>query len=134
MAVFCFPNVLLSSNNSIRKLDDISDRFLICNIYLYVYCISFDWSYLYPEVNYTVVRVDVTLATAVHWNEYVNSSAILEQGSPSSLMHQRQCRQRSNGNKITINRHECDFFLVRSNGQTCIYYRVQRKCKVLILR
>jgi len=32
MAVFCFLNVLLSSNNSIRKLDDIYERFLICKL------------------------------------------------------------------------------------------------------
>jgi len=74
--------------------------------------------------------LDVTLATAVHWNECVNRATILEQGSFSTLLHQRQCRQRSNGNKIPINHHEWDFlcfffcfvFLVRSNGQTCIYH------------
>lgn len=60
---------------------------------------------LYDQHLYTL---DVALATVVHWNECVNRAAILEQGSPSSLMHQRQCRQRTNANKITINRHECD--------------------------
>jgi len=41
------------------------------------------------------------------WNECVNRAAILKQGSPSTLMH--QCRQRPNGNKMTINHHEWDF-------------------------
>jgi len=58
---------------------------------------------------HTTATLDVALATAVHWNESVNRAAILEQGSPSTSMHQRQCRHRSNGNKITINHHECDF-------------------------
>jgi len=56
------------------------------------------------------ITLDLTLATAVHWNECVNRAAILKQGSPSTLMHQHQCsRHRSNGNKITMNHHECDF-------------------------